>query len=66
MKSVQQQTENHHWEVLIESFHLSGHIIWVSLDSYGLFRIFLGLVKFAFAVNALLPSNCKVHVSHLY
>ena len=25
MNSVRQQREHHHWKVLVESFHLSGH-----------------------------------------
>ena len=36
MNSVQQQREHHHWKVLIESVHLSGHI----------FRDSLGLIRF--------------------
>ena len=32
MNSVQQQREHHHWKVLIESFHLSGHTFWSVQD----------------------------------
>ena len=46
MNSVQQQREPHHYKVLFESFHLSGHTVtfhWTVQDLH-----FLGLVKFAF------------------
>ena len=48
MNCVQQQHEQYHWKVLIESFHLSGH----TLDFVGQFsfRSFLGLFKLSIIV----------------
>ena len=44
MNSVQQQREHHHWKVLVESFHLSGHTFrfrWTVQD----LEVFFGLVE---------------------
>ena len=52
MNSARQQCEHHHWKVLIESFHVSGHTFrfpWAVQD----LEVFLGLVKFALAVKGL-------------
>ena len=59
MNSVQQQCEHHHQKVLIESFHLSGHTFWFSLDSSG-FRSFLGLVKFIFGSGRVNSEDQKI------
>ena len=52
MNSVQQQCEHHHWKVLIESFHLSGHtcrFFWMVQD----LEVFLVLLNLPLAVKQL-------------